>query len=172
MSDLNQVTNALDHIFQEEGCRIVFWNDPEREFLDFIDANASLQFGDASVQVLRLDHTSSLAVKIRLEREDPTGRYLLYALTEEPDYENDWLLDGPAGACAQKVTVLNSGERDPQNAFRLYAAFSLVFEGLSTTVRKTSVFLAATKRAISGSKRCQKTRLEINVRKTRGIASF
>ena len=79
---------------------------------------------------------------------------------------------GPAGACAQKVTVLNSGERDPQNAFRLYAAFSLVFEGLSTTVRKTSVFLAATKRAISGSKRCQKTRLEINVRKTRGIASF
>lgn len=91
--DTKQLTDALDGIFHKEGCRIVFWHDPEREFLDFIDANASLQLGDASVQVVRLDHTSSLAVKIRLEREDPTGRYLLYAPTEEPDYEDDWLLD-------------------------------------------------------------------------------
>ncbi len=91
--DTKQLTDALDRIFHEEGHRIVFWNDPEREFLDFIEANAALQLGDASVQVLRLDRTSSLAMKIRLEREDPTGRYLLYAPTEEPDYENDWLLD-------------------------------------------------------------------------------
>lgn len=91
--DTKQLTNALDRIFREEGHRIVFWNDPEREFLDFIDANASLQLGDAAVQVIRLDKTSSLAVKIRLEREDPIGRYLLYSPTEEPDYENDWLLD-------------------------------------------------------------------------------
>jgi uncharacterized protein (TIGR02687 family) len=93
MSDLNQVTDALDRIVHEEGHRIIFWHDPEREFLDFIDANASLQLGDASVQVIRLDKISSLAVKIRLEREDPTGRYLLYSPMEEPDYENDWLLD-------------------------------------------------------------------------------
>ncbi|MGH9428509.1 MAG: BREX-1 system phosphatase PglZ type A, partial [Terriglobia bacterium] len=93
MSDLHQITTALDRIFNEEGKRIVFWNDPEREFLEFIDTNSSLQFGDTAVQVLRLDKTSSLATKIRLEREDPTGRYLLYAPTEEPDYENDWLLD-------------------------------------------------------------------------------
>ena len=72
--DTKQLTMALDRIFHEEGHRIVFWNDPEREFLDFIDANASLQLGDASVQVVRLDKTGSLAVKIRLEREDPTGR--------------------------------------------------------------------------------------------------
>ncbi len=32
-------------------------------------------------------------MKIRLEREDPTGCYLLYAPMEEPDYESDWLLD-------------------------------------------------------------------------------
>ena len=28
-----------------------------------------------------------------MENEDPTGKYLLYSPTEEPDYENDWLLD-------------------------------------------------------------------------------
>lgn len=76
MSDLKQLTDALDRIFHEEEHRIVFWNDPEHEFLDFIEANASLQLGETSVQVLRLDQTSSLAVKIRLEREEPTGRYL------------------------------------------------------------------------------------------------
>jgi len=84
MSDLNQITTALDRIFNEEENRIVFWHDSEHEFLDFIDANASLQFGDTAVQVLRLDKTGSLATNIRLEREDPTGRYLLYAPTEEP----------------------------------------------------------------------------------------
>jgi uncharacterized protein (TIGR02687 family) len=93
MSDLNQITTALDRIFNEEERRIVFWHDPEHEFLDFIDANTSLQFGDTAVWVLRLDKTGSLATKMRLEREDPTGRYLLYAPTEEPDYESDWLLD-------------------------------------------------------------------------------
>jgi hypothetical protein len=93
MSDLHQVNTALGRIFNEEENRIAFWHDPEREFLDFIDANASLQFGDTAVQVLRLDKTGSLATKIRLEREDPTGRYLLYATTEEPDYDGDWLLD-------------------------------------------------------------------------------
>ena len=36
---------------------------------------------------------SALEAKIRLEREDPEGRYLIYAPTEEPDYESDWLLD-------------------------------------------------------------------------------
>lgn len=93
MSDLHQVNTALGRIFNEEGNRIVFWHDPEHEFLDFIAANMSLQFGDTAVQVLRLDKTGSLATKIRLEREDPTGCYLLYTPTEEPDYESDWLLD-------------------------------------------------------------------------------
>jgi len=31
--------------------------------------------------------------KIRMEREDPERRYLVYAPSEEPDYESDWLLD-------------------------------------------------------------------------------
>jgi hypothetical protein len=31
MSDLDQITTALELLFNEEGQRIVVWNDPERE---------------------------------------------------------------------------------------------------------------------------------------------
>jgi DDE superfamily endonuclease len=93
MSDLNQITAALNRIFNEEGKRIVFWHDPDREFLEFVDNRSSLLFDHTTVNVVRLDQASALETKIRLEREDPTGRYLLYAPTDEPDYENDWLLD-------------------------------------------------------------------------------
>ena len=40
MSDLNQINTALERLFNEEGHRIVFWNDPDREFqntLPFLD---------------------------------------------------------------------------------------------------------------------------------------
>jgi hypothetical protein len=30
MSDLNQIHTALERLFNEEGQRIVFWNDPDR----------------------------------------------------------------------------------------------------------------------------------------------
>lgn len=93
MSDLNQINDALDRIFNEEGKRIVFWNDPEREFLDFMNRLPFLSLGKTTVNIIRLDQASALETKIRLERTDSTGRYLLYSPTEEPDYENDWLLD-------------------------------------------------------------------------------
>src|SRR5271167_2980084 len=35
----------------------------------------------------------ALEAKIRLEREGPNDKFLLYAPTEEPDFEDDWLLD-------------------------------------------------------------------------------
>ena len=88
MSDLNQIHTALNRLFNEEGQRIVFWNDPDREFqntLPFIMLDG--------VTTLRLDEVGALEVKIRLEREEPNSKFLLYAPTEEPDYENDWLLD-------------------------------------------------------------------------------
>src|ERR1019366_10724081 len=46
-----------------------------------------------NVKVLRLDETGALEVKLRIARDDPEGRYLLYSPTEEPEYERDWLLD-------------------------------------------------------------------------------
>ena len=88
MSDLDQINTALERLFNEEGQRIVFWNDPDQEFqntLPFIMLD--------DVTILRLDRVGALEAKIRLEREEPNGKFLLYAPSEEPDYEDDWLLD-------------------------------------------------------------------------------
>src|SRR5262249_34826588 len=88
MSDLNQIHTALKRFFNEEGQRIVFWNDPDREFED------TLPFVMLDgVTTLRLDEVGALEAKIRVELNEPTGKFLLYAPTEEPDYEEDWLLD-------------------------------------------------------------------------------
>src|SRR5262249_3859342 len=88
MSDLNQIHIALNRLFNEEGQRIVFWNDPDREFqstLPFIRLDG--------VTTLRLDEVGALKAKVRLERDEPNSKFLLYSPSEEPDYEEDWLLD-------------------------------------------------------------------------------
>jgi hypothetical protein len=88
MSDLNQIHTALERLFNDEGRRIVFWNDPDQEFqntLPFVSLDG--------VTTLRLDQVGALEAKIRLEREEPSGKFLLYSPSEEPDVQDDWLLD-------------------------------------------------------------------------------
>ena len=80
--------HALERLFNEEGHRIVFWNDPDREFQNTLPFLAL-----DGVTTLRLDEVGALEAKIRIERDEPTGKFLLYSPTEEPDYEDDWLLD-------------------------------------------------------------------------------
>jgi hypothetical protein len=70
----NRINDVLDRIFHEEEARIVFWNDPEREFLNVLPF-LPLE----GVTIVRLDREPALGVKIRLERYDPTGKYLLYS---------------------------------------------------------------------------------------------
>ena len=86
--DVAQITDALDQVFNEEQVRIVFWNDPDGEFVESL-ADIELE----GVEVLKLDEVGALEAKVRIEQEDPAGRYLLYSPAEEPDYEDDWLLD-------------------------------------------------------------------------------
>lgn len=88
MSDIEQIHTALGRLFNEDGHRIVFWNDPDQEFLSTLP-----QVTLDGVTTLRLDEVGALEAKIRLERDNPAGKFLLYAPTEEPDYEDDWLLD-------------------------------------------------------------------------------
>jgi uncharacterized protein (TIGR02687 family) len=91
--DTKQLNDALSKLFVDEGERIVFWNDPEHEFIDFMDRLPFLTFDHTTVNIIRLDQVGGLEAKIRLERDDPEGRFLVYAPTEEPDYHEDWLLD-------------------------------------------------------------------------------
>jgi uncharacterized protein (TIGR02687 family) len=84
--DTSQISDNLNKLFQSH--RIVFWYDPEK---DFEDTLRTMKI--ANVNLLRLDEESALALKMRLELDDPTGRYLLYTPFAEPKPENDWLLD-------------------------------------------------------------------------------
>ena len=86
--DVAQITAALDQVFNDQQVRIVFWNDPDGEF-----AGSLPDIALEGVEVLKLDEVGALEAKVRIEQEDPAGRYLLYSPAEEPDYENDWLLD-------------------------------------------------------------------------------
>ncbi len=86
--DTKQLNDALNRRFIEEEERIVFWHDPQREFTDVV---AELEIGD--VELIRLDEAGGLETKIRLETSGPDDKFLLYVPTEEPDFEQDWLLD-------------------------------------------------------------------------------
>jgi uncharacterized protein (TIGR02687 family) len=84
----DQITTALLRLYTESGHRIVFWNDPEQEFTDFV-TTLSLD----EVTLVHLDGESSFQIKKRLEMDDVTGNYLLYSGKEIPAMEEDWLLD-------------------------------------------------------------------------------
>src|SRR5690348_5952982 len=83
----DQVSIALAKLF-EEGHRIIFWNDPDREFEDGLD---SLSFGKA--KLARLDGVPQLETKIRVERQEPQQPFVLYSNSEVPTPAEDWLLD-------------------------------------------------------------------------------
>jgi hypothetical protein len=91
--DSKQLNEALAKLFVDKGERIVFWNDPEHEFIDFMNRLPVLTFDHTTVHIIRLDQVGGLEAKIRLEHDDPKGQFLVYAPTEEPDYHEDWLLD-------------------------------------------------------------------------------
>ena len=86
--DVAQITASLDQVFNDEEVRIVFWNDPNGEF-----ATSLRDIAVEGVEVLKLDEVGALEAKVRIEQDDPAGRFLLYSTAEEPDYENDWFLD-------------------------------------------------------------------------------
>ncbi len=86
--DTKQLNEALSKIFDEENQRIVFWNDPQQEFdktIETLDLD--------SVNVVRLDKVGGLEMKLRIEREEPDAKFLLYTPEEEPEFEDDILLD-------------------------------------------------------------------------------
>lgn len=57
----DQIATALDRLYTEAGHRIVIWNDPEREFPEFVE-----KLTLAGVTILHLDQESALQVKKRL----------------------------------------------------------------------------------------------------------
>ena len=86
--DVSKITAAIGQLFDDEHARVVLWNDPDGEF-----ARSLQHIALEGVRILKLDEVGALEAKVRIEQDDPAGRYLLYSPAEEPDYEDDWLLD-------------------------------------------------------------------------------
>lgn len=86
-----QVDQALLQKFVTDNERIVFWHDAPGEFADYVKAGLN---GDlAGVQLVNVAERGGLSTKLLLEREDPTGRYLIYSTGERPPAKDDWLYD-------------------------------------------------------------------------------
>lgn len=81
-----QFFSALERQFEDDR-QLVFWNDPDGEFLIEVDA-----IDLPGVNVLRLDQVPALQAKVQLQN-DPEGRWLIYAPSACPAPEDDWLLD-------------------------------------------------------------------------------
>ena len=86
-----QVDKALLQKFITDDERIVFWHDQDGEFADYV--SDGLEGELKAVTVLDAGKRGGLPTKLLLEREDATGKYLVYSTGEQPPAEADWLLD-------------------------------------------------------------------------------
>lgn len=72
---------------QFESYRIVFWYDPSSEFSDQLDVMPD------EVTLIRASEYNDFAIKYRLITEEPEKKFLVYYEKDEPEYEDNWLLD-------------------------------------------------------------------------------
>ncbi|MGB4583379.1 MAG: BREX-1 system phosphatase PglZ type A [Rhodoferax sp.] len=80
-----RITDSLATLFTTHP--VVFWHDVEGEFAPLVD---SLQL--EGVQLVRLDETPALRIKLDIDRV-PDQRWLIYSAQPEPEPTKDWLLD-------------------------------------------------------------------------------
>jgi len=71
--NVDQLTSGLRKAFFEEGHRIVFWYDAASDFVDELNL-----IGLESVNIINMANESALGIKLKLELEDTSERFLLY----------------------------------------------------------------------------------------------
>lgn len=103
MMQISELAQGLASKFEQS--RIVFWYDPDKSFTEDLEqlspplntATSNTTDNNASelseLVILNMVNESVLAVKKRIEIDEPKGRFLLYFPHIEPEPERDWLLD-------------------------------------------------------------------------------
>jgi hypothetical protein len=89
--DSADIADRLRGMFDTRG-HVIFWEDPEREFVGGVDWIASA-LAPSGIVTLRLDRMAALRAKLALETAAPGTPHLIYAPAEPPPAESDWLLD-------------------------------------------------------------------------------
>ena len=87
------IKKVLDERFNAElkefyNRRIIFWQDPERQFEDFVD-DLCLE----NAKILKLTGTNNFAAKKLLSYDDTQSNYLVYNPISYNDIKDNWLLD-------------------------------------------------------------------------------
>ena len=72
---------------QFESHRVVFWYDPSSEFSNQLDLMPD------DVTLVRASEYNDFAIKYRILTEEPEKKFLVYYEKDEPEYEDNWLLD-------------------------------------------------------------------------------
>ena len=72
---------------QFESHRVVFWYDTSSEFSDQLDLMPD------DVTLIRASEYNDFAIKYRILTEEPEKKFLVYYEKDEPEYEDNWLLD-------------------------------------------------------------------------------
>ncbi len=80
------IQENLVRLFQDN--RIVFWQDPDAEYLESIDALIP-----ETVRLINLNLEPKLKVKVDIELGDGSEKFLIYEPYHKPEPENDWLLN-------------------------------------------------------------------------------
>ena len=106
---------------------VVFWHDVEAEFASAVD---SLQLD--GVQLVRLDDTPALRVKLDIERSS-NQRWLIYSAKSEPEPAKDWLLD---------VRMRSKSFRADSTSI-LLEDLGLITQGLRQHLKERAKFLRA-----------------------------
>ncbi len=83
-----RIEESLNRVLHEENNNIIFWYDEEQEFVDLI---SELALGE--IQLLDLREKGLFEIKLILEESAPDSKFLIYAPSEKPSPEKDWLLD-------------------------------------------------------------------------------
>lgn len=121
-----RITDALDKLFAQHS--VVFWHDVDDEF-GFSVQNLIPD----GVELLYLDSTPTLALKIRLERAGRGDKFLIYSAKPEPAPTEDWLLD----------VRLRSKSFRADNASILLEDLGLASQQLRSHLKERSKFLRA-----------------------------
>jgi len=82
----HRISESLSGLFTTHP--VVFWHDLDGEFTTSLGSLAL-----DGVQLLLLDQTAALHVKLQVERGAPDQRWLIYSAKPEPEPAKDWLLD-------------------------------------------------------------------------------
>lgn len=82
---MNKITEALSKRFETN--RIIFWYDEKSELLE--------EYTDSSIPDVEKIHVqgNEFAIKHRINKQSPAGKFLLYFTGQKPANDDNWLLD-------------------------------------------------------------------------------